>query len=107
VTIDIAVEMSDTVIHVIQRCTACVSVAFISSCKLTSSLNFCQPFTLFRKGLISREMHTVSNYSITAQHFIVLQAHSFNIFNKNACDRKGRSHQITACRHNGLSRLIA
>ena len=39
--------MSDPIIHTIQWCTA-----FISSCKFTSSFSFCQPFILFRKGMI-------------------------------------------------------
>jgi len=53
--------------------------------------------------MITLEMHNFNNYS-TASH--QLQAHFFNSFDDNAHDSKGHSHQITACEHNGLSRLI-
>lgn len=104
--IDIAWVMWDPVIHTIQWCTAFIRVAFISSCKFTSSFSFCQPYILFREGMIALEMHNFNNYSTASQHFHVLHAQFFNSFDNNAYDSKGRSHQITACRHNGLSRLI-
>ena len=106
VSIVIVGEMSDPIIHITQWCTAFVRVAFISSCKFTSSFSICQPFILFRKGRVSLELHNINYYSTASRHFHVLQAHSFKIFDNSARDRKGHSHQITACRHNGLSRSI-
>ena len=56
--------------------------------------------------MITLEMHKFNDFSTASQHFRVLQAHFFNSFDNIAHDNKGHSHQITACRHNGLSGLI-